>query len=251
MRELYEPMAAGRTTARTIAVLFNVDEQCPTHAVAGFCVTATSSYDDTPNAQTTIVNINIGVQHWGLRSYAAMAIILGHELICHGGHGLMSDSRQATMATDAFSEGWMDLVSRTLVLDQARASKRVGVLSLEQVQQTAAEIHAWRIAENWPGPCQRRDKDRTAHVRSRGTDCATFAQFLFSELGDNKGFLTFSATFNAEVLSPSSRNQLICDVEASRELYRPDRAARRTRFERLIRDGDISALLRVWKTEED
>ncbi|HET7541871.1 MAG TPA: hypothetical protein VFK05_18475 [Polyangiaceae bacterium] len=213
--------ACGQLMTADVHVRLRPVDDCPARSAANFCVSGSSQFLDQSGAQATEVTIEIGLNHWNLNSYAAFALTLAHELICHAAFGVVSgQNRDSTEQSDRFVEGWMDHVARTELVALRHES---GDPCWREVSDVESAMTQWRNAEDWPPPCQQKSRDYTSIDRKAGRNQAVAAERIFtSNLQRRRSdFIQFSAAFNAAGVAVGVRNALVNEIRVASSLHSP------------------------------
>ena len=248
MRRLYASVSKTGMLHHAV-VNFEVATSCPVNAV--YCVSGSSSYKDHSTRQSTYVKMRVGLEHWDLDSYAALALILAHELVCHAGHGLHRHApRGSTSADDRYIEGWMDFVARSALLAEVGRSGPATPMRAAQALAVAGVIAAWRTADKWRGSCEEKRHDSAAPHRRFGEKLASEAQAIFDQLGASEAFFEFSAAFNAADTTREERNDWLDDVDVVSSMVGGRQTHRVTRaLKRFAAVRDIEEFRQTWRHE--
>lgn len=225
-------------------VRFALASKCPDDAV--HCVSGSSAYGDGSTEQLTKVTLDVGLVHWDLDSYAALTLILAHELVCHVGHGLrLADPRKNASAQDRYVEGWMDFVARKAVLEELKRSWRQlskeSPLKTAQMDSVAGTMAGWRTKDAWSGAgaCEPKRDDSAAPHRRYGETQAREALAIFDQLGASPAFFDLSAKFNAAVTTKVERDALLEEVDVASGMIGGHSHPLTPALERFTITGDI------------
>jgi hypothetical protein len=230
-----------------VCVRFEVDKACPTKACTRFCVSGSSKYDDTSDAQRTQITFNMGLKHWTLESCTAFGLILAHELICHAGFGIATGSaRSPTSATDRFIEGWMDQVARDALIEETDGASWPSAISraiFDDVRSINGVLTDWRNSVSYSGNCGPKDDDDAARDRKAGAKQARALQRMFKKKGAETRFRSFSVALNAAGIPEALRGRLIEEVQVAVSTANSGEGALALALDRYLQNTDVSEFI--------
>jgi hypothetical protein len=156
------------------------------------------------------VTLAIHINDFRLNDYVAIPYTLFHECFCHAFCGIPLATATSFMS-DAFSEGWMELVAWPLLrkgLRSPEAQQRWRVLT-ERFEHRATQVSELRVDF---------ERGAEASLYYSGVIAAKRMQLLFAGVADDddKGFellVDFSVRLNASAMSDSLRGEFVASVE--------------------------------------